>query len=333
MLRKIWTIFLRDVRVNTQDFITLYIILAPVLLAFGINFLTPSINDTTVNLALLDGENPQQIEYLKDFARVEVFMDVSMVQNRVQKRDNIVAILPEGDRYYILSQGNEPESVIEAAKLLKTFYENDTQIEDTTAEIIEFGETIPPIKKLLTNILILMTSVLGGMLISFNIIEEKIDQTIRAINITPLPRIGFVFGKSLIGLIVPVFGTISILWITGFRDVNFGQVILVVFVTSLLSLLIGFIQGINNDDVMSAAGSVKILFVPIAAAIAAVELLNQKWQLLFYWIPFYWTYKGNDAVLLKIATWPQIFLYTGIVMLICLVVFVFLAPKIRKGLA
>ena len=334
MIKKIWTIFNRDLKVNARDFLSLFLLILPIIFALAINLLTPGINDTTVNLAFLDGENPTQTAYYADFAKVELFKNLDQVTRRVENRDNIVAILPDGDgSYYLMTQGNEPAHVIDAAKLLKTFYEKDVQIEDTTAEIIEYGRTIPPLKKMLTNFVLLFISVLGGMLIAINIVEEKVDNTISAINITPISRTGFILGKSLIGLLLPIFGTFVILWITGFRDVNIGQIILIIFAATMLSLMVGFIQGILNDDVISAAGSIKLLFLPLAASIAAIELLADKWQIFFYWSPFYWSYKGNDAVLSQTATWPQILLYTAIILALCVVVYVFLAPKIRKGLS
>jgi fluoroquinolone transport system ATP-binding protein len=67
-------------------------------------------------------------------------------------------------------------------------------------------------------------------------------------------------------------------------------------------------------------------------AIAGAELLSDKWQILLYWIPFYWAYKGNDAVLTQTATWPQIGLYAGIILAISVVVYFLLAPKIKEGL-
>ena len=53
MFRRIWTIFKRDLKVNTKDFISLYILIIPILFAVLINLFTPGINDTTINLALI----------------------------------------------------------------------------------------------------------------------------------------------------------------------------------------------------------------------------------------------------------------------------------------
>jgi len=42
MLKKIWTIFMRDFKVNLRDFLALYILLIPVIFGFGIRALAPS---------------------------------------------------------------------------------------------------------------------------------------------------------------------------------------------------------------------------------------------------------------------------------------------------
>ncbi len=333
MLKKIWFIFMRDIKVNLRDFISLYILLVPILFAVGIKLLVPSVNDTTVDLAMLEGDNPEMVTYLEQFANVELFNDVDAITERLERRDNIVAVLPEGDEYYILTQGNEPESVVEFAKLLNSYHALDLDVENTTAVIESFGRTESPLKKLLVNIMILMTSVLAGMLISINIVEEKVDNTVSAINVSPISRVGFILGKSMTGMFLAVYGTVAILWITGFSDVNLGQIALAIVSVTLLSILIGFIEGINNDDVMNAAAGIKMLFLPLGAGVAAAELLNEQWQILFYWIPFYWTYKGNDAILSYNASWPQIIGYTAIVLALCTAVYYFLAPKIQKGLA
>ena len=333
MLKKVWTIFMRDLKVNLRDFLSLYILLVPIIFAVGIRLLVPSVNDTTVNLALLEGDDPKMVTYLEQFANVELFADVDAVSERLARRDHVVAILPEGDAYYILTQGNEPDSVVEFAKLLNSYVSLDMDVENTTAVIETFGRTESPLKKLLVNIMILMTSVLGGMLISVNIVEEKVDNTVSAINVSPISRVGFILGKSMSGMFLAVYGAVAILWITGYGDVNVGQMLLAIVSVTLLSILIGFVEGLNNDDVMNAAAGIKMLFLPLGAGVAAAELLSDQWQILFYWVPFYWSYKGNDAILSYSASWPQIILYTVIVLGLCTAVYYFLAPKIQEELA
>lgn len=332
MFRRIWTIFKRDLKVNSKDFISLYILVIPILFAVLINLFAPGINDTTINLALIDGENQDQVEYFQQFAKIELFDNVDEIRKRVEKRDAMIGIVPENGQYYIMTQGDEPEGIVDYAKLLNSFYELDVNIEDSNGELIEFGRTVPPLKKTLVNTSILFISILGGMLIALNIVEEKVDNTLSAINLTPTSRMTFVLGKSVIGILLSIFGSIALIYITGFGSINILQLLLVLLVTSLLSILVGFIQGLTNKDIISAAGSIKLLFLPLIAGVLAIEMLGDKWQKFFYWNPFYWAYKGNDVILSQSGTWGQILMYSGIVLVLCGVVYLFLAPKIRKGL-
>jgi hypothetical protein len=320
-------------KVSVRNFITLYIIVVPVIFAVIINVFSPGINDTTVEIVLLKGENPEQVEFFKQFANVELLNTAQNIEERVIKRDNIVGVLPgKNDEYFILSQGNEPDYVVDYVKNLITFDYYDIGIEDSQAEIIDYGRAVTPLKKMMVNIAIMFTAILGGMIIALNIVEEKTENTISAIHVTPVSRMGYIAGKSLIGVFIPVVSTFLMLVITGFRDINFMHVFIMIITSCIISILIGFIEGINNDDVMNAAGNIKMLFLPLFGSVAAIELLEDKWQPLFYWIPFYWTYKGNDMILSNRGSFIDIIKYSGIVLAISIIVFMVLAPKIRKGL-
>lgn len=333
MIRKIFLIFKRDLKASIRDFMTLYIIVVPIIFAVMINVFSPGINDTTVEIVLLKGENLKQEEYFKQFAKVETRDTIAEIEERIKKRDNIVGVLPDAKgEYFILTQGNEPDYVLDYVKNLTAFDHYAITIEDSQAEIIDYGRDIPPLKKLMVNVAIMFSSILGGMIIALNIVEEKKDNTISAIHLSPVSRIGFIAGKSLIGVVIPVVGIFLMLLITGFREINYFHAFFMIVTSCIISILIGFIEGINNDDVMNAAGNMKMLFLPLGGAVAAVELLADKWQPLFYWIPFYWTYKGNALVLSNSGSWVDIIKYSGLVCVISAVVFIVLAPKIRKGL-
>lgn len=331
-MKRILTIFFRDIKVNIRDFLSLYIMVVPIIFGIAINLIAPGVNDTTVNLALVEGENTELEAYLEDFAKVSTYADIQAVEERVSRRDEVFGLVNNGSEYYIIQQGNELDELVDYAKMMLVFYEEDVQIEDSTAIINDFGRDVPPLKKLLVNILMMFTAVLGGMLIAINIIEEKVDKTIRAIHLTPVSRTGFILGKSMIGMLIPLYGSVAMLLITGFGDIHWGQMLVLVAVSMVVSILFGFIQGINNTSVMDAAGSVKMLFLPLAGAVAIAELLGDKWQWVAYWVPFYWTYKGVDEILSYQGTWANTFMYGGIVLVISGLVYALLMPKIRKGL-
>jgi len=333
MIRRILAIFRMDLLYSRRDAMVSYIIVAPLLLAVGITLFAPGLNDTTVKLAMLESDDAEHIEYMERFARVELFGSIDELERRVAKRDDAAAVVPNGHSYEIILEGNESEMVEEYAVLLNALYELGSTEEDTTAQLASFGRTMPPLKTKLVNMLILLTIMLAGMLIAISIVEEKATNTINAINVTPVSQTAFVVGKSLLGSMAAMMGIIGAVLITGFYDINWFMIVLVGLTSMFLSLVVGFLQGLSSEDVMEAAGSVKLLFLPIAGSIAAYEFVTDKWQWTMYWSPFYWAYKANTMILSKTADWGTVLLCTAMVIGLSLVVYFVSLPRIRKGLS
>jgi ABC-type multidrug transport system permease subunit len=333
MNNKLFIIFKKDFLTARREAMATYIMVIPLILAVGITLFAPGLNDTTVKLAMLKSDDIEHIEYMQQFSKVELFSSMEELERRVEKRDDIAAIAPNGHSYEIILQGNESEIVEEYAVLLNTLYELGATEEETTARLISFGRTVPPLKTMLVNILILMTIILAGMLIAISIVEEKAENTINAINVTPISQTAFVMGKSLFGGTVAMLGIIGAVLITGFYDINWFMIVLVGLTSMILSLVVGFLQGISSEDIMEAAGNVKILFLPIAGSIAVYELVADKWQWTMYWSPFYWAYKANTMILSKTADWGTVLLCTAMVIGLSSIVYFVSLPKIRKGLS
>jgi len=333
MIKKMLAIFRMDLLYSRRDAMISYIIIAPLLLAVGITLFAPELNDTTVKLAMLKSDDIEHIEYMEQFSKVELFGSMDELERRVAKRDDIAAIAPNGHSYEIILQGNESEIVEEYATILNTLYELGATEEETTAQLVSFDRTVPPLKTKLVNMLILLTVMLAGMLIAISIVEEKATNTINAINVTPISQMGFVIGKSLLGSTAAMLGIIGAVLITGFYDINWFMIVLVGLTSMILSLVVGFLQGLSSEDVMEAAGSVKLLFLPIAGSIAVYEFVADKWQWTVYWSPFYWAYKANILILSKTADWGTVLLCTAMVIGLSLVVYLITLPKLRKGLS
>ena len=332
-MKKILIILGRDVKAGSRDFMSLMFIVIPIILAVAVNLFAPGIEDTTVNLALIKGENPEMVAYLEKYADVRLYKDYETLKERVMKRDNIIGISGEGYGSFILVQGDEPNEAVDYARMLKTFFEHNRSQEDSIATITDFDIKTPPVKMLWANMGILLMTMLAGMLISLNIVDEKMDNTVSAINVAPISRIVWIFGKSLTGIVLVLTGCISMVLIMGVAgNVNFVQLLIFVSVSSLVSIMIGFLEGLNSDDVITAMASTKMIVLPLAASVAGCEFLAEKWQWVLYWSPFYWIYKGNAAILNGSMTWLNLLLTAGMILVITSLVFAYTAPRIRKGL-
>lgn len=332
MLKKSMNIFYKDVKTGKRDFIIIYIILIPILMAAGILFFAPGITDSSVKVALLENDSKEHIEYMESYVKVELFENEKELERRVNKRDDIAGLVPLGEGYEIVVEGNEDEALLGHVKVLNSLYDLGITGQETTAEILSFEKTVPPLKTKLVNMLILIIIMLAGMIISLGIVEEKSDNTISAMNVTPVSQNSFILGKSLLGGFSAVTSIILSLLITGYYNINWFMIIIVVITSMILSLVIGFLQGINSSDVIEAAAGVKMMMLPIIAAIAVYELLADKWQWTMYWNPFYWSYRANDMILSNTAQWSSVLLSVVIVTGISLVIYLIAMPRIRKGL-
>ena len=332
-MKNIMRIFLRDIKTARRDSMALLIAIMPILLAVGIVLFAPGLNDTAVSLALLKDDEPAHIEYMERFAKVSLFDSRADAIIRVEKRDDTAAIVQTDGGYEIILQGNEPDMVESYAVSLSALYELGSTVEDSSASLYSFGRTVSPVKTMLVNMLISMTIMLAGMLIAISIVGEKADNTISAVNVTPVSQMQFVLGKTLLGGTIAMASIIAALLITGYFDINWLMIILLGISSMALSLIIGFIQGLVSDDVIEAASNVKMIMVPVAGSIIGYELLAANWQWTMYWSPFYWAYKANQLVLSKTADWPTVLLCTGMVLVLTFVVFLAAKPKIRAGLS
>ena len=158
MIKRILTITIRDIKSGLRDFMILYIIVAPFLLASILKMLIPAAGTTTINVAVDKSIDQSMVNYLKDFGRVE-----------------------------------------------------------------------------------------------------------------------FVMGKGLLGFVLPIIHAFGILGILHFPDINYWMVATVTLSIALISLIVGFVIGVMNDNPISAISSMKMLFIPILASIFGGIYLSKKW--------------------------------------------------------
>lgn len=325
-------IFCRDLKINLREFLSLWIILIPIMLAAIINMATPGITDSFLSVAILKDVPLEKTAFYEKYATVEIFDTATQIEKRVMGRDYCFGLLPDGaGDTYILSQGNEPQTVLDAMKLLKTYAEKDDH-PSTTATFTDFGRTTPPLKSTLITGLLILVTILSGMLISLGLVDEKSDKTIRAMKVTPVSTTSFVVGKSLIGVVYTLVSSFAILLVSGYFAESTLQILIVLLASALISFVIGFLVGLTSDDFIAAAGNVKVIMIPALAPILITELANAKWHFLVWWSPFFWSYDAIKGLLNQTANMGRVLQDCGIVVAIAIIIYVILLPKIKREL-
>jgi ABC-2 type transport system permease protein len=331
-MKQILAIMNRDFISGKRDFIFVYLIIAPFLLALALKAIIPGIDSTTINIAVLDTMDQEIVNYLDEFAKIKKFETVQDIRVRVGKTDDYLGLVKKNDKYNIINQGNETTGSLDFLELIVNSYQKDLYIFPIDIKITDNGWKLHPLKQQGANFLIVFTTVFGGMLILLSLVEEKMSNTISAINISPTTKIEFIIGKSVLGFIIPIIGIFGILLILNFDHINYYMVTLLSISTALISMIIGFVIGVMNDDQISAIASMKMIFIPIMGSVFGAIYLSDKYHFLLYWSPFYWAYEGINAIILNEATWPMIIKYSSIIIFITIIVFMLLKNRIEKGL-
>ncbi|MDD5602659.1 MAG: ABC transporter permease [Eubacteriales bacterium] len=335
--KKILLVTARDVKVDLRQAMALYMLLAPFLLALILRAFIPAAGNTTLNTAIIKDADTALILYLEQYASVEKGLeDEDALKSRISKTDDIFGVIGEADgSFRIIEQGNETEGSRQLLEFLLAGYSSASLPGAGGAEIkiSELGWKVSPLRQYGASFLVLFMSMIGGMLIALNLIEEKMYNTIAALNVAPIAKSHIVTGKAIPGFILPVIHGFGTLLILGYSSVDFAKVTVVLLSVAMISVIIGFTAGVTSSEPISGIASMKSVFIPIAASIFGAIFLNEKWHVLLFWSPYYWAFKSMDGILLQTAGWAEIIRNTTIILALACIVFILLGKKIRRGLA
>lgn len=334
-MKKILAIIGRDIKSGLRDWLIVYLCIAALLMAFVLRLFIPTASGSPLHLVVLNETSDDLTHYLKTFAQVTEVKDLDTLNERILRIDDVIGVVELNDTFEIIVQGNETLPLEEVLKkMLNAFYLNLDPIDlPVDISFSDVGWEMSPLKLEGGALLMVFTTVFGGMLIVLNLVEEKMSNTLSAINVTPLFRWQFVIGKGFLGFLLPIFASVSAALILGFSDIHFPMFLLTILSTAFISLIIGFSIGVMNDDPISAMASMKIIFLPIFASVFGAMFLSDAWHVILYWSPYYWSYQSIHLILLNEGTWNEILLHSGIILIITAFVFLLLRPKIKRGLS
>lgn len=332
-MRRIISIFRRDITSSTRDFLIMYMIIAPILLAVGLRFFIPSATSASLQFALDDELGTKVIEEFEKYGSVELYSSIDEIKNRVDKIDDIAGII-KGDNGEIqmILEGNESHDTKEIPRKIIRDIVMDEKL-DVNYHVNDIGIKMSPITWIGSITLIIIAVTLGGLLIGLNIIEEKESMTIKAMNVSPVGRLEFIIGKSIIGIVIPIINVFAILWILNMLYINLSMVLVMTIVSSMIGVVIGFLIGVISPNQIAGIANMKILFFIVGIPIVGGILLPQSKHFLLYWAPTYWSFIGFKGLLLESITWNQLWIYSIWILALTFFLFMIFKNKIRKGLA
>ncbi len=331
-MKRIVSIFQRDLYSSLRDNLFLYMLLMPLLLAIGFRLFIPSVQSAGLQYALLEDIGQEVIEAFEKYGKVEIYATEGEIKKRVNQMDDIAGIiLNQAGEYKIILEGNEGhDTEVIPQKILRDLVrENRVNV---IYKFTDLGTVRAPTATYGTIFLVLTVILAGGMVIGFNVIEEKETQTLRALSVSPATRMEYVLGRSLIGVLLPILQVYMIFIILGVWDVNFWMVLLTTLVSTSIGLLVGFFIGGVSSNQLAGIANLKAVFLLLVLPVLGALLLSEERHVFLYWAPTYWIFMAFKGIMLKTIHWPALGIQLTGVLSTVGIAFLLLKERMKKGL-
>jgi len=153
-------------------------------------------------------------------------------------------------------------------------------------DTVEPGNIFPEI---LAMLFILMTGYIFGALTAFTLLDDKDDNVLMSLKITPISVKAYVVVKLVVSFIFGLISTITIILATGFLpDSNFGTIMLISIVGALQAPGIALI--INSFAKNKVEGFVMMKMSALILGIPVIAFFVQSWQEVFLiFAPGFWS--------------------------------------------
>lgn len=308
-MKRVLNIAKRDIKSSFRDYMVLYIMIAPLIIAFILTFFIPSAESATFNIAIDSSIESELIEEFEKYSSVEIFNNKNRVSDRVLGIDDVIGLTKTNGEYEIITEGNEEVEYIELPQIIINKYLSEKAGVEKNIINVSFsdiGYEDSPVAVIGGISVIIMCIVLAGMIVGLNIVEEKESSTISAINVSPMNKAEFIIGKSLLGCIIALIQVFLVLLILGFKDFDLAITLIFTLINLVIVVLFGFITGVTSSNQMTAIANIKVLFLPVSVSIVGAILLPQSKHFFLYWSPFYWMYRGYFDIIKNTAVWTNI---------------------------
>ncbi len=329
MFKRILNLMRQDWTNALRDNILIYMMVAPILLAVGARLFVPSIGEAQYTFAVQSGVDAALVQRLEAIGAVEILPSAEAVRMRVLRSDDVPGLALINGQPTLLMEGNEGG---EAEALQRVF-----QQALSGERVAEFTRTQnSAARSLITEytaiIFIMIASLLGALVMAFNIIEDKESRAIRALGVSPLSMLELTLARGLFALIlslVLVFASTAIL-VGG--QVNYG-LLLVAFLFSVgLPILTGYIIGGLADSQLKAIAILKFyMLVYLTLPIVSI-FIDREWHFVFYILPNYWMWQTFERVFIGELGAPNLWISGAITLVSSLVLVIAFLPVLRRQL-
>jgi ABC-2 type transport system permease protein len=325
----------KDIVLTTRQGFFLFMIVMPVIMTLVLNAALGSVGTAVPDVAVYGDHE------LVSILEEEPSIDINIVQSEQELRDGVLqGTYDAGLIFKGSGVGSLPELLISGKSLLNdrmtigatlvNAYRKSLGVEETvTVDTRVIGTEEFSLKVRLIPFLLIMATVIGGLIISSSLIEEREKKTINAVLVTPITPLEVIIAKSLYGLFLGLILGILILALNG--SFTGGTHLLLLFLTlgTLFTVALGLMAGVVMENITDLIARMKIfnLFLLFPALVILFPQIPQWIGKLF---PTYYFIDPIMAITQRGATWSDVW-WEAVIMVIIDCVVLVLASRVLRA--
>ena len=283
MFTRIATMIRKDLRTGSRDQITSYILLSPILLGLMLALILPLIEDPSPTFAISEAAaqlDPDAAEALARHGELERLSDRAAVEGRVLQRDAASGVVvAESGGLEVLVEGDEPAEVRELAPLiLEAEARRRAGVKPAALEHVRVGEGSAQLRLISTSLVAYTIAVMVGLMLGFTILEEKISETFRVYDVSPLRFGEYLLAKLGLGTLLTLVMIVPAVALPLGWDQRWWAIELTAVASLPFALSLGLIVGAVAKDQLASVGIMKGL-LPVWTSLPILGfVLPARWM-------------------------------------------------------
>jgi len=302
-MKRIISLMKFDLTNALRDSMVIYILAAPLLLAFGLRAFLPSFEGAEVTYAVEVPAGGAGLvsassfaDRLEEYGRVEAYGSAEAVRERVLGTDDVggYVINPDADPpWTIVLEGNEgPESEAVMQSVLLAAISTADAAEYTVTE----AATRSPFREYASVGLVMLASLIGGLAVSFSMIEEKELGVTRAFTVTPPTTAGYFAARGLLAAAVGfIVATVGHFILVG-TSVSWWRFAVAMLASAPMPLVVALlVGGIAKNQIQAIAVLKVVMMVYLTVPFVSIAV-PRAWHWLFFVFPNYWMFRSFEDI-------------------------------------
>jgi ABC-2 type transport system permease protein len=304
-MRKLLSLMRFDLTNAVRDSMVVYVLVAPVLLAGILRLFLPSFEASVLTYALhvppQAVEATETAERLAAYGRVERYDTEEAVRRRVLATDDVGGFVYTGHGeipWRIVLEGNEDA---ESEALMQAVIAAAASAELVGDYEITKADDRSPFREYASVALVMLATLIGGLAVSFAMIDEKEQNVTRAFTVTPMSTADYFVARGVlaagIGLVVATIGHLILVG----TSVPFGKFLVALAVSAPLSLVVTLlVGGIAKNQIQAVAALKVVMMVYLTVPFVSIAV-PRGWHWVFYVLPNYWMFRSFENVYVSTA--------------------------------